>query len=75
MQMQTSIHADLPRQTPWIQTSLDADTLHADPPNADPLDVDLPRQTLWMQTPLGRPRLARPPLWTEGMTHACEIIT
>ena len=70
------------RQTPWRQTF----SLKADPPGYTPslwiqtaLEADPSMQTPLMQTPqscdlwclLG----SQPPLWIEGMTHACENIT
>ena len=65
--MQTPLDADPLGRPPWMQTSLDADPLgrppQANPPRQTPLDAEpLPGQT------------PPPPLWIEGMTHACENI-
>ena len=56
---------------------LDADTLDADPLDADPSDAEPPGSrpppsyvtcdACWEANP--------PPLWTEGLTDACENIT
>ena len=66
-------------QTPWMQTPLDADPPGCRSPQADltgcrPPLADPPSDA---DPPIGRLLQADPaphPLWTEGMTHACENI-
>ena len=74
--MQTPL-GRLPGQTPLNADPLDGDTPNADHPLGRPtVDADPPGQIPLDADPLGRPPSdADHPTWTEGMTHACEIVT